>query len=430
MIIHDKNELDFNDVLMLPHLAKKNATSRDDVILERPFEIKPEANRPYKWEGIPIIAANMDTVGTFEMAEALMEYNCCTALHKHYNVDKLIEFFKHNRENEHLLFYTMGISDNDYNKFRQFTNRYGWPKNICIDVANGYLPAFVEYVEKIRKMSPNSIIMAGNVVNSEGTISLLNAGASIVKVGIGNGSACTTRRITGVGRPQFSAIVECANVAHGLNGLVCSDGGCTVPGDFPKAFGAGADFIMVGGMFAGHDESGGKKILAQGEPVMEDEYYCHPLGSSDQTYIIFGGGKKEAEKSVKEYGVPLKTRKKQRGKWVPNVSMGKREDGSYISHVFEGEFEDKVVAMEFYGMSSDTAMKKHNGGMAKYKASEGRTLRIPYRGSIHDTIETILGGIRSNMMYIGALELKEISKCAEFVKVSQQLNTSLEKYEK
>lgn len=360
MLIDHEPQLDFEDVLMLPQMARKDAESRSHITLNRPFDIRPESHRHYRWDGVPIIAANMDTIGTFEMAEALFKYDCCAALHKHYSIKDLVDFFKQNEQNEHLLFFTMGITEESVEKFNQFVNEYRIPKNICIDVANGYMPKFPQFISKIRDMAPEAMIMAGNVVTGEATYALLNAGASIVKVGIGSGSACTTRRITGVGRPQLSAVIECANAAHGLNGLICSDGGCVVPGDVAKAIGAGADFVMLGGMLSGHDECGGKIITDSGR----------------------------------------------RGK-----TLG------------ESRF------MEFYGMSSDTAMKKHNGGMASYKASEGRTLRVPYRGTVKNTIQEILGGVRSNMMYIGAQQLKEVSKCARFVRVNKQLNTSLIKYE-
>lgn len=375
MILHDREELDFTDVIMLPLASNKAAESRDHVDITRTFS--KNVSRGYEWTGIPIIAANMDTVGTFEMAEAMIENNCCTALHKHYTLDELINFFKKHNNSAHLLFYTMGISDSDFTKFEEFCDRFDVPRNICIDVANGYMPHFAPFVTKVREYAPMSIIMAGNVVTGDHTQRLINAGASIVKVGLGSGSACLTRRITGVGRPQFSAVMECARAAHAVNGLICSDGGCVDPGDVAKAIGGGADFVMLGGMLAGHNESGGKIIYEN----IDYERPYHVTGTTNP--IDF----------------PQTTKLK-----LP-------------------------VAMEFYGMASDTAMEKYNGGVAKYKASEGRTLRIPYRGPVKNTIDTILGGIRSSMMYIGADELKQISKCAEFIKVRRQLNTSLSQYE-
>jgi GMP reductase len=212
-------------------------------------------------------------------------------------------------------------------------------------VANGYSEPFVTFVKKIRDKCPDITIMAGNVVTGEMAEELILSGADVVKVGIGPGSVCTTRKMTGVGYPQLSAIIDCADAAHGLGGLVCADGGCTVPGDLAKAFGAGADFVMLGGMLAGHDQ-------CEGEVIEE-------------------GGKR---------------------------------------------------FVQFYGMSSDTAMHKHSGGVAEYRASEGKTVRVAYRGDVTDTVTSILGGIRSACTYVGARRLKELSKRTTFIRVTQQLN--------
>merc|ERR1719152_375194 len=216
---------------------------------------------------------------------------------------------------------------------------------ICIDVANGYAVAFVKCIRDVRAKYPEKTIMAGNVVTKEMTEELIFSGADIVKVGIGPGSVCTTRKQTGVGYPQLSAVIECSDAAHGLGGRIVSDGGCTCPGDVAKAFGGGSDFVMLGGMLAGHEECTGDVIEANGE------YF-------------------------------------------------------------------KV----FYGMSSDTAMKKHAGGVAEYRSSEGKTVKVPYRGPIDETIRDILGGIRSACTYVGAANLREISKRTSFIRVTQQLN--------
>merc|ERR1719271_1741979 len=217
---------------------------------------------------------------------------------------------------------------------------------ICVDVANGYSEAFVDAVRAIRKAHPSKVIMAGNVVTGEMTEELIFSGADIVKVGIGPGSVCTTRKQTGVGYPQLSAVLECADAAHGLGGRIVSDGGCTCPGDVAKAFGAGADFVMLGGMLAGHDECSGEVV---------------------------------------------------------------EENGKYFKM--------------FYGMSSDTAMQKYAGGVAEYRSSEGKTVKVPYRGPLDETVRDILGGIRSACTYVGASELRELSKRTTFIRVTQQLNT-------
>merc|ERR1712072_289213 len=217
---------------------------------------------------------------------------------------------------------------------------------ICVDVANGYSEAFVTCIRNVRKEYPEHTIMAGNVVTKEMTEELIFSGADIIKVGIGPGSVCTTRKQTGVGYPQLSAVMECADAAHGLGGRVVSDGGCTVPGDVAKAFGAGADFVMLGGMLAGHDECSGEVI---------------------------------------------------------------EENGQFFKL--------------FYGMSSDTAMNKYAGGVAEYRSSEGKTVKVPYRGPLDETVRDILGGIRSACTYVGASELRELSKRTTFIRVTQQLNT-------
>jgi GMP reductase len=216
---------------------------------------------------------------------------------------------------------------------------------ICLDVANGYTELFVSFLKRVRAAFPKHTIIAGNVVTGEMCEELILSGADIVKVGIGPGSVCTTRKLTGVGYPQLSAVVECADAAHGLGGLVVSDGGCTCPGDVAKAFGAGADFVMMGGMLAGHAEGGGEDVVIGGQHFRQ-----------------------------------------------------------------------------FYGMSSEVAMEKYSGGVADYRASEGKSTHVPYRGPAKDTILQILGGIRSSCTYVGAKSLKEISKRTTFIRVTAQLN--------
>jgi GMP reductase len=240
----------------------------------------------------------------------------------------------------------MGINPPDFDKFCRVKALAGDTiQNVCVDVANGYTKAFVSFIHKLRAAYPDITIMAGNVVTGEMTEELILDGVDIVKVGIGPGSVCTTRRMSGVGYPQLSAIIECADAAHGLRGLICADGGCTSPGDLAKAFGAGADFVMLGGMLAGHDECG--------------------------------------------------------------------------SEVVE---QDGVRKMRFYGMSSREAMKKYAGGVAEYRAAEGKDVLIDYRGPVENTLQDILGGVRSACTYVGARKLKELSKCTTFIRVTQQLN--------
>ncbi|WP_342361452.1 GMP reductase [Terrarubrum flagellatum] len=343
MRIENDPKLDFKDVLIRP--KRSTLASRANVDIDRSFRFLHTGS---EWTGFPLIAANMDVVGTMKLAAALNRFGAMAALHKHYAEKDLVKFFR--SEDSRNSFYSLGTTDADREKLNAVDKQVKITK-ICLDVANGYTEKFIEAVAITREQHPDAVIMAGNVVTGDMTEALLLAGADIIKVGIGPGSVCTTRRVTGVGYPQLSAIIECADAAHGLKGLVCGDGGCTVPGDVAKAYGAGADFVMLGGMLAGHDE-------CDGEIVYETR-----------------GGKK----------IPSK--------------------------------------MVFYGMSSDTAMKKHSGGVAKYRASEGKTVQVPYRGAVDDTMQEIMGGVRSMMTYIGAMRLKEVSKRTTFIRVGAQLNT-------
>ena len=247
---------DFKDVLIRP--KRSTLSSRREVSLEREFQFKCGRSLTL----VPIIAANMDATGTFEMAHAFNRHNLSVALHKHYPTSALVDFFTLPKSAS-LHWYSMGISESDLAKFE--STHFEIPPNICIDVANGYQESLVHFIQSFRDKNPNSIIMAGNVVTGEMTEALLLAGADIVKVGIGPGSVCTTRIKTGVGYPQLSAIIECADAAHGLKGHICADGGLVNPGDFGKAFGGGADFCMAGGIFSCHDESGSERIIKNGQ---------------------------------------------------------------------------------------------------------------------------------------------------------------------
>jgi GMP reductase len=343
MIIESDLKLDFKDVLIRP--KRSTLASRNDVDIRRTFRFLHGGS---EWTGFPLIAANMDVVGTMAMARALSGFGAMTALHKHYPADALADFFR--QEDTANVFYSLGTTEADYEKLRAVRSRAPVGR-LCLDVANGYTEKFVQFVKRIRDENPDAVIMAGNVVTGDMTEALVLAGTDIVKVGIGPGSVCTTRKMTGVGYPQLSAIIECADAAHGLKGQVCADGGCTVPGDVCKAYGAGADFVMLGGMLAGHDE-------CEGDIRYEERD----------------------------------------GRRVP-------------------------VAMSFYGMSSDTAMRKYAGGVAAYRASEGKTVEVPYRGAVEGTMQEIMGGVRSMMTYIGATKLKEVPKRTTFVRVGSQLNT-------
>ena len=334
MRIEDEIKLDFKDVLIRP--KRSTLSSRKEVDLNRTYKFRHSKT---EWTGVPIMASNMDGVGTLDMAHALYRHRMFTCLVKNIN----IEYFDTTVEDIGGNYFAVstGTSDNDFLKLRQTINAYPEIHFVCIDVANGYQERFGDYVQKVRETFPHCTIIAGNVVTADMTQELILRGADIVKVGIGPGSVCTTRIQTGVGYPQLSAIIECADAAHGLGGHIIADGGCTCPGDVAKAFGAGADFVMLGGMLAGHDEGGGE------------------------------------------------------------VKDGK---------------------VTFYGMSSDTAMEKHHGGVAEYRSSEGRTVTITYKGAVENTVLDLLGGIRSTCTYVGAPSLKQLSKCTTFIRVNRQIN--------
>jgi len=336
MKILDDVKLDFSDVLIIP--KRSEYSSRSEVSLVRTFKFKYS---PLTWTGVPIMVSNMDTTGTIEMAIEMQKHQIITCLHKYYTADDLLN---KGLDTEYFAVST-GIGEKDLDKLNNIMSVIN-PKFICIDVANGYMSKFIETCRLIREKYPTKILIAGNVCSQQGVLELVVDGkVDIVKVGIGSGSCCTTRKQTGIGMPQLSAIIECADTAHGLDAHIISDGGLQVVGDFSKAYGAGSDFVMSGSMFAGHTESGGELIEITGKKF-------------------------------------------------------------------------KL----FYGMSSSTAMNMYSGGVAQYRSSEGKTVKIEYRGDVIHTILNIQGGIRSTMTYIGAKKIKDIPKCTTFVRVNRQLN--------
>ena len=363
MNILDGVKLDFDDVLIVP--KRSVIESRADVSLDRKFIFKHSKK---EWQGIPLIAANMDTVASFEMAKALDKHKAMTALHKFYTIDELENFFNNNGVWNNV-FYSMGISESDLAKLKDvsqkinnhITSDNSFPRFICLDVANGYTKLFNDTAKRVRETYPKATIMAGNVVTPNMVEQLIQeCGVDIVKVGIGGGSACTTRLVAGVGYPQFSAIIECKDAAHGLGGLICSDGGCRTPADVVKAWAAGADFVMLGGMLAGTDECCG-----------------------EWEYEIIIEGK--------------------------NSRIGDKK------------------SMKFYGMSSREAQEKHYGCYAKHRASEGRVAKVDYKGPVDNVIQEVLGGVRSACAYVGATKLKDLDKCATFVRCSRTHNSVYEK---
>ncbi len=261
MRVESDLKLGFKDVLIRP--KRSTLKSRSLVELQRSYTFLHSRK---VWTGVPVIAANMDTVGTFAVAEVLAEHDMLCAIHKHYGLEDWADFL--DRKDESIyerIMVSSGVSDADFEKLHLILEKFPKLNFICIDVANGYAEAFVEFVIRVRQAYPDKTIVAGNVVTGEMVEELLLSGADIVKVGIGPGSVCTTRVKTGVGYPQLSAVIECADAAHGLGGRIISDGGCTCAGDVAKAFGGGADFVMLGGMLAGHDESGGEIVERDGK---------------------------------------------------------------------------------------------------------------------------------------------------------------------
>jgi GMP reductase len=348
MRIEQDIKLDFKDVLLRP--KRSTLSSRSQVSLERTFTFRNARaadGSPVTWTGVPIIVANMETCGTIETARVTASQHAVTALHKHYAEDVLIALGSA-ADAATLLPYvalSMGSSKADFEKMERVMDKLPLVPFICLDVANGYSEHFVDAVRRVRARWPDKILLAGNVATGEMAEELILQGCDIAKIGIGSGSVCVTRSVAGVGMPQLSAIIECADAAHGLGGAICGDGGLTTPGDFAKGFAAGADFLMAGGYFAGHDESDGEEVTINGKKFKE-----------------------------------------------------------------------------FYGMSSSRAMAKHHGGVAEYRSSEGKVVRLPYRGPLVNTLNHLFGGLNSALTYTGAAKLKELSKRATFVRVTQTLN--------
>ena len=245
-------KLTFDDVLIRP--KRSTLVSRSDVTLIRDFTFR---HSDATWSGVPVVAANMDTTGLFSIAAELQKHQMITCMQKFYSTRDYAEAWN-NGINPEYVAVTCGSTEDSFDLLKRKMGTNESVKMICIDVANGYREVFLEFVKRVRNEFSEAIIIAGNIATREMTEALILAGADIVKVGIGPGSVCTTRKVAGVGYPQLSAIAECADAAHGLGGHVMADGGCSSPGDVSKAFAAGADFVMLGGMFAGHDESGGE----------------------------------------------------------------------------------------------------------------------------------------------------------------------------
>lgn len=345
MLISNEVKLDFDDVLMVPQ--RSTLSSREEVELERKFLFY---HSPRELTVVPIFCSNMTTVATFEMATVLSKFKMITCLHKYYSCEELCSYFNKSGSIDYN-WVSIGYKGNDLDKLKELADK-GVVPNIVIDVPNGHMQSFVSFCNEVRHAFPVSIICAGNVCTPEMTQELIiHGGVDIVKLQIGPGAACTTRKMTGVGYGTLSCVIECAHVAHGLKyqdkrlGLVCSDGGCRYPGDVCKALGANADFVMLGSYFAGTDE-------------------CDPE------------------------------------EWVYDEDNQKK-------------------SMLFYGMSTHYAQEKYAEGRKEYRASEGAMIDIPYKGPVRESVLEMLGGIRSSCSYIGADSVKNMGKCAKFIRVSK-----------
>ena len=349
MRINYDAKLNFEDVLLQP--KRSTLSSRKDVDMTRNFTFR---NSGKQMNFLPIFASNMDGVGTFSMAKVLQEYKMMTVITKTTGIE---EWRKAVGNGVRLQSVSVCTGTNvmwdkeaqDWKTMQEVLKSFPDIKMITVDVANAYHQNMVDFIKKVRDEYPNKIIVAGNVVTPEMTEELIINGADVVKIGIGPGSVCTTRTMTGVGVPQFSAILDCADAANGVDGHIMADGGCVHPGDIAKAFGGGAHMVMIGGMLAGHDESE--------QPVVDGR-------------------------------------------------------------------------VEFYGMSSDRAREVHGKRKDGYRGNEGRLISLPYRGPVGNTLEDIIGGVRSACTYIGARRLKDMAKCASFVTTHNVINRVYEKYDK
>lgn len=386
--IVEEIQLDYCDVMIKPKRSTLNSRSEPDIYRQYRFKYPNsflyEQNTIY---GNGLMVANMATTGTFAMAEVMAKNLMFTCLHKHYSFEELKAFLEEHKnvivderyDGKDLMFLdyvfvSTGIKDGDYEKICKVLD-LGLCKNLCIDIANGYIPKLLDFVKKIRKQYPRLVIMVGNVCTGDMVQDLILNGADIVKIGIGPGANCTTRKETGCGRPQLSAVIECAEAAHAVDGMICADGGITCIGDINKAYGAGADFVMVGSLVAGSDEADGdiiEKMYRTNEYEWEDEN-----AGNDLNYVL------------------------------PDP----------IRPIYENK-KFKLA----YGMSSKFAQDKHWNGMAKYRTSEGIVTLKPYTGPVQDTIDEYLGGLRSCMTYISARRLKDIPKCCTFYRANRILN--------
>ena len=335
MFYSSEKKLNFKDVLIVPKSSKIN--SRKDVVLDTKI-LFPASG--INWTGVPIMASNMDNVGTFEMGFALQNFHMANAVSKFYNKDAWVKSIRIGLDLE-FNFITFGLQeiseiDEIISYILQKTNKN--IKTIVFDIPNGYIEKFSKIISEARKEFPKLGIIAGNVVTSEGVRLLMDSGADGVKVGIGSGGVCDTTETTGIGYPQLSAAIDCSLEVKKYNGFIVSDGGVKITGDISKAFAAGSGFVMLGSLLAAHKES-----MA---PIIR---------------------------------------------------------------------KDNKNFRELYGMSSTQAMTKHYGGVADYRTSEGKSILVEDRGPVKNTLNKILGALRSTCTYINAKNIGEIHENSSFI---------------
>jgi GMP reductase len=398
----DGVKLDFDDVLIMP--KRSVMASRSAVELERKFQFYHSTQ---EWSGFPLLCSNMYCTGTFAMAKALAAFKAVTVLHKFYDLDQLEDFYFENQGytelEKNLVNYawlSIGIREEDIEKLNKLCSRLETRgkqlPNVVLDVANGYTDAFVKTCYRVRDiLGEKPIFMAGNVCTPEQTGELImHGGVDIVKVGIGPGQFCETRKVTGIGYPQLSAIADCADAAHGLKngprrlGLICADGGLRMSSDICKAYGAGGDFAMLGTYLAGTDECQGKWI----ERVRPKYQY---VGDELQTIFCEGA--------------------------VMGIDPGDRMPISIATHdVLKHGLEvgnKRQIKLQFYGMSSDHAQVQHYGEKIPYAASEGKVGYVDYKGPVAPIIQEVQGALRSYCSYINSPSLKDAAKCTTFVRI-------------
>lgn len=387
MLIHNDIQLDFDDVLIAPQTTTINHRGEVDIIRE--FKYLDVC-------GVPVISANMTQTGTFDVASKLLENDYFATLHKFYKAEEIIEFIQSQKRknilnglidccgeymgNEKNLFVTVGKRnwDEEFKKIETIYEQTGALVSVLLDVPNAYIPEIVDCVKQLREFMNEQnchggLIAVGNVCSGDETQKLILAGANFVKVGIGPSPVCDTRIKTGCGRPQLSAIIECANAAHQVNGYIIADGGFKTNADFCKALVAGADICMSGSMFAGCEEANGK--------IVEK---CFRTNEYDIDYGY--------DYSLTEFANP--------------------EPG-------KPKFEFKQFK-EYYGMSSFRAQRENYGKVTTTGTSEGVECKlVPYTGPIQNTINDINGSLRSCGSYIGAKNIKSFSRQGMFYKVNR-----------